>query len=98
MRKAAMEKFNGLLASGQPYVLSIYRFVAGLLFFQYGVAKFFKFPPGTMFDKLEMFALYWNAGIFEFVFGALLIVGLFTRFAAFILCGEMAFAYFIDHY
>jgi putative oxidoreductase len=93
-----MEKFNKLLATGEPTMLSIFRVVTGLLFFQYGVAKFFKFPPGTMFDRLEMFSLYWNAGIFEFVFGALLILGLFTRFAAFILCGEMAFAFFLDHF
>jgi putative oxidoreductase len=92
-----MEKFNKLLAAGEPTILSIFRIVTGLSFFQYGVAKFFKIPAGTMFDKLEMFALYWNAGIFEFVFGALLILGLFTRVAAFILCGEMAFAYFLDH-
>jgi putative oxidoreductase len=93
-----MEKFNKLLATGEPTMLSIFRVVTGLLFFQYGVAKFYKFPPGTMFDRLEMFSLYWNAGIFEFVFGALLILGLFTRFAAFILCGEMAFAFFLDHF
>jgi putative oxidoreductase len=93
-----MEKFNKLLATGEPTMLSIFRVVTGLLFFQYGVAKFFKFPPGTMFDRLEMFSLYWDAGIFEFVFGALLILGLFTRFAAFILCGEMAFAFFLDHF
>ena len=93
-----MEKFNQLLASGEPHVRSIFRFVLGLSFFQYGVAKFFKIPAGTMFDKLEPFSMYWNAGIFEFVFGGLLILGLFTRLAAFILCGEMAFAYFIDHF
>jgi putative oxidoreductase len=93
-----MDKFNKLLAAGEPYMLSIFRVIAGLLFFQYGVVKFFKFPAGTMFDRLEMFSMYWNAGIFEFVLGALLILGLFTRVAAFILCGEMAFAYFLDHF
>jgi putative oxidoreductase len=93
-----MEKFNKLLAAGEPYMLSIFRIVTGLSFFQYGVAKFFKIPAGTMFDKLEMFSLFWNAGIFEFVFGGLLIVGLFSRTAAFVLCGEMAFAYFIEHF
>ena len=36
--------------------------------------------------------------MFELVFGGLLILGLFTRLAAFILCGEMAFAYFIGHF
>ena len=36
--------------------------------------------------------------MFELVFGGLLILGLFSRLAAFILCGEMAFAYFIGHF
>jgi putative oxidoreductase len=92
-----MDKFNKLLASGEPYVLSIFRIVTGLSFFQFGVAKILKFPAVPMFEKVEMFSLFWNAAVFEFIFGALLIVGLFSRVAAFILCGEMAFAYFISH-
>jgi len=36
--------------------------------------------------------------MFELIFGGLLILGLFSRLAAFILCGEMAFAYFIGHF
>ena len=93
-----MDKFNKWLASGEPYVLSIFRIVTGLSFFQFGVAKFLKIPHVPMFEKLEPFSMFWNAGIFEFVLGALLILGLFSRVAAFILCGEMAFAYFIDHF
>ena len=93
-----METFNRLLAPGEPYVHSIFRFVVGLSFFQFGVAKFFKIPLVPMFENLEPFSMFWNAGIFEFVFGGLLVLGLYSRFAAFILCGEMAFAYFIDHF
>jgi putative oxidoreductase len=92
-----MDTFNKWLASGQPYVLSIFRIVTGLSFFQFGVAKIFKFPTVPMFEKVEMFSLFWNAAVIEFIFGGLLIVGLFSRVAAFILCGEMAFAYFISH-
>ena len=92
-----MDTFNKWLASGQPYVLSIFRIVTGLSFFQFGVAKIFKFPAVPMFEKVEMFSLFWNAAVIEFIFGGLLIVGLFSRVAAFILCGEMAFAYFISH-
>jgi putative oxidoreductase len=44
-----------------------------------------------------MLTMYWFAGAIEFVCGALLIVGLFSRAAAFIAAGEMAFAYFISH-
>ena len=92
-----MDKFNKLLASAQPYILSIFRLITGLSFFQFGVAKILKFPTVPMFAKVEMFSLFWNAAVFEFIFGGLLIVGLFSRLAAFILCGEMALAYFISH-
>ena len=40
---------------------------------------------------------YWYAGVLELVGGTLVAVGLFTRCAAFVLSGEMAFAYFIEH-
>ena len=93
-----MEKFNQLLRSGEPYVLSIFRIMVGLSLFQFGVAKLFKFPAVPMFEKVGMFSLFWNAGVVELVFGGLLILGLFSRVAAFILCGEMAFAYFIEHF
>jgi putative oxidoreductase len=93
-----MNAFNAMLARFQPLVLSIFRIITGLLLFQFGVAKIFKFPVVAPFDKVEMFSLFWNAATIEFVFGGLLILGLFSRLAAFILCGEMAFAYFIQHF
>jgi len=92
-----MEKIDRLLAGFEPVTLSIFRIITGLLLFQFGVAKILKFPPGTMFDKVELTSLYGVAGGIELVLGALLIVGLFTRWVAFILSGEMAFAYFISH-
>ena len=93
-----MDKFNKLLGAWEPIVLSIYRVVTGLLVFQFGVAKLFKFPPVPMFEKVEVLSLFGTAAIFELIFGGLLILGLFSRLAAFILCGEMAFAYFIGHF
>jgi putative oxidoreductase len=93
-----MDKFNKLLASGEPTILSIFRVITGLMLFQFGVAKIFKFPAVPVFEKVEMFSLFWDAAVVEFVFGGLLILGLFSRAAAFILCGEMAFAYFIGHF
>jgi putative oxidoreductase len=41
--------------------------------------------------------MYWFAGAIELVGGILLALGLFTRCAAFVMSGEMAFAYFISH-
>jgi putative oxidoreductase len=82
----------------QPAALSLLRFITGLLLFQFGVAKLLKFPAGTPFEKVELFSLIGTAGALELVLGGLLMVGLFSRIAAFILSGEMAFAYFISHY
>ena len=93
-----MDKFNKLLGAGEPIILSIFRIVTALLMFQFGVAKLLKIPAGTMFDKVQSFSLFGVAGMFELVVGGLLLVGLFSRCAAFILCGEMAFAYFISHF
>jgi putative oxidoreductase len=87
-----------MFAKWQPTALSLFRFITGLLLFQYGVAKLLKFPAGTMFDKVELFSLYGAAGTLELVLGGLLMIGLFTRIAAFILSGEMAFAYFMGHF
>jgi putative oxidoreductase len=88
---------ENFLAAYRPQLLSLFRFMTGLLLLQYGVAKILKFPPGTMFEKVELFSLIGLAGSLELVLGALLTVGLFSRLAAFVLAGEMAFAYFIGH-
>ena len=87
-----------IAAACQPYLLSVFRFVTGLLFFQFGVAKLFKFPAVPMFEDVTPLSLFGIAGMFELVLGGMLMVGLFTRPAAFILSGEMAFAYFIEHF
>jgi putative oxidoreductase len=86
-----------IAAVSQPYLLSLFRFVTGLLLFHYGVAKLFKYPPIEMFEDVTPLSLWGVAGTIEFVLGGLLLLGLFTRLAAFILSGEMAFAYFIEH-
>jgi putative oxidoreductase len=83
------------LSKWQPIALSLFRFIAGLLLFQYGVAKIFKFPPLPYFANPP--PLIMAAGGIELVLGALLMIGLFTRPVAFILSGEMAFAYFLGH-
>jgi putative oxidoreductase len=93
-----MDKMNPMFAGCEPMVLSIFRVITGLLMLQFGVAKLLKFPDVPMFAKVEPLSLFGVAGMFELVFGGLLIIGLFTRCAAFILCGEMAFAYFISHF
>src|ERR1700740_2503046 len=81
----------------QPYLLSLFRFVAGLILLHYGIAKLFKFPPVEIFENVTPLSLWGVAGMIELVFGGLLMLGLLTRPAAFILSGEMACAYFIEH-
>jgi putative oxidoreductase len=90
-----MDQFNKMLSRWEPMVLSIFRIMVGLLLFQYGVAKILKFPVLPYFANIP--PLITAAGWIELVLGALLILGLFTRPVAFILSGEMAFAYFMGH-
>ncbi|MCR6629833.1 MAG: DoxX family protein [Magnetospirillum sp.] len=80
-----------------PRLLSVLRVAAALLFLQHATAKLFGFPHVPMFDGLSLLSLIGVAGIIELVGGLLLALGLFTRPAALILAGEMAFAYFIAH-
>src|SRR6476659_2287884 len=90
-----MDQFDKMLAKYQPVALSMFRFFTVLLLFQYGIAKIFKFPVLRYFSTIP--PLTTAAGAIELVLGALLMVGLFTRISAFILSGEMAFAYFLGH-
>ena len=85
--------------SWAPYLMSILRVIAVFLFMQVGTAKLFGFPvpilPGGGTAPLN--SLLGVAGVLETFGGALVLVGLFTRPVAFVLSGEMAFAYFIGH-
>lgn len=84
------------LSGHAPLVLSVLRIVTGLLFLEHGTTKLFDFPDGQMGP---MDPLSWPAGIaglFEIIGGSLIIVGLFTRPAAFLLSGQMAYAYWLS--
>jgi len=75
-----------------PYLLSAVRIAVGLLFFQHGAEKIWGFADGRIDHNFA--TMHGFAGPLEVAGGALLILGLFTRTTAFILCGEMAVAYF----
>ena len=81
-----------------PRILSVLRIVSGLILLQYGLAKLIGWPAVKMFENLPWLSLFAIAGIFELIGGVLLILGLFTRPVAFVLSGEMAAAYFIEHF
>jgi putative oxidoreductase len=81
-----------------PHFLSVLRIVAGLMFLQAGTVKLFGWPmtmPGGA--TAPLMTQVGIGGLLEFVGGALLLVGLFTRPVAFVLSGEMAVAYFQFH-
>jgi putative oxidoreductase len=80
-----------------PRAQGLLRIVVAFLFLQHGTAKLFQVPHVAMFDNLQLMSLFGVAGIIEVVGGVLVLIGLFTRPAAFILSGEMAFAYFMAH-
>lgn len=88
-----MTSINGTLNGWRPWALSILRIVAAALFLQHGLVKFFGFPvPGP-----NLHGLLYGAALLESAGAALLLVGAFSRIVAFILSGEMAFAYFMAH-
>jgi putative oxidoreductase len=78
-----------------PYVLSLLRFIAALLFIQHGLSKFFGFPSAG--PHLVLFDLEWFAALIELAGGVLLAIGLLTRVVALIASGEMAIGYFMFH-
>jgi putative oxidoreductase len=81
----------------RPRALAVLRIVTAYLFITHGTAKLFGIPHQAMFDNLKLMSTSGVAGILEFVGGALFLIGLFTRPVAFVLCGLMAFAYFMAH-
>ena len=78
-----------------PRLLSVLRIVAALIFMEHGTQKLLGFPAYP--NPPAMLTLPWIAGAIELVGGLLLLIGLFSRPVAFILSGEMAFAYWIAH-
>ncbi|HEY5338967.1 MAG TPA: DoxX family protein [Rhizomicrobium sp.] len=81
----------------QPQLLAILRIVAGLLFLEHGCVKLLHFPTAMAIPPGNIGMVIMAAGIIELVGGALITIGLFSRVAAFIASGEMAFAYFLGH-
>jgi len=88
---------NAFLGTWAPRALAVLRIVTAYLFITHGTAKLFGVPHQKMFDGLQLMSLIGVAGILEVAGGALLLIGLFTRPVAFVLCGFMAVAYFMAH-
>jgi putative oxidoreductase len=84
------------LASYSSPVLSAFRIIFGLLYMLHGTMKLFGWPLGTAAPTGTW--PFWFAGVIETILGLLIVIGLFTRIAAFLASGEMAFAYFSQHW
>jgi putative oxidoreductase len=84
------------LSRWEPQLLALLRIVAALLFLEHGMMKLLHFPAPQIPGPLPPLLL--AAAIIELVTGVLITIGLFTRLAAFVAAGEMAFAYFIGHF
>lgn len=80
-----------------PELLSVLRIVSALIFIAHGTQKLFGFPAPPASGLPAMFTLYWFAGVLEVFGGLLLLVGFLTRPVAFVLSGQMAFAYWMAH-
>jgi putative oxidoreductase len=86
---------TSLLASYQKQAYALLRIVAGFLFIFHGTQKLFDFPIPTGGELGPL--LLWVAAPVELFGGALIAIGLFTRWAAFVCSGQMAVAYWAFH-
>ena len=83
------------LSAYAPQALAVLRIVAALLFIAHGSQKLLGVPASEF--SPPMFSIFWFAGVIEIVSGIMILLGFFTRPAAFIASGTMAFAYWIAH-
>ena len=90
-----MSRINTLCATSSPYLLSILRIITAFLFMEHGSMKLLGYPQPM--GDIPLLSLMGVAGTLELVGGFMILIGIFTRPAAFILSGEMAFAYFMAH-
>lgn len=91
-----MPDLKTFLGTWEPRLLSLVRIVVGLLYLEHGLNKLFDFPATPTHMPYAMFTLNPGlAGLLETMLAPLIVLGLFTRPAAFILSGEMAFGYFM---
>ncbi|MCV7423731.1 DoxX family protein [Mycobacterium yunnanensis] len=91
-----LTNLDARLTPHAPAVLSIFRVVFALLFLCHATSHLFGWPVAEQQAPVGLWP-YWYAGVIELVTGVLIGLGLFTRIAAFIASGTMAFAYFTAH-
>jgi putative oxidoreductase len=78
----------------QEHAYALLRIMSGLLFLGHGVQKFFNFPVAFPWPLSAMTTA---AGAIELIGGTLIVLGLFTRPAAFLCSGMCAVGYWLSH-
>ncbi len=82
------------LDSYKDYCYAAFRIVTGFLFLCHGTQKLFSFPIEFPYPLSGMST---GAAVIELVAGTLIVVGFYSRYAAFIASGTMAVAYWLVH-
>jgi putative oxidoreductase len=97
---ATVEENMSVIRTLEPYARSVLRIVVGFTFSLHGMQKLLGLFGGFggKGGTAPFGSLFWFAGALELIGGLLVILGLFTSPVAFILCGEMAVAYFRAHF
>jgi putative oxidoreductase len=88
-----MERFLGKYS---PYLYALLRIMSGLMFAMHGTQKLFGIPGNK--PPMPRASLFGVAGIIELVAGLMIALGLVAGYAAFIASGEMAVAFFKQHF
>ncbi len=88
----------GFLDKYASQILGITRIIAGLLFLAHGTNKIFNFPARDTWNGYDPMTLGGAAGLIEVIGGTLIILGFYSRPAAFIASGTMAVAYWYAHF
>lgn len=79
-----------------PYAVGLLRIITALLFLEHGTSKILSWPLTSMSGP-SMWSLFWVAGVVELIGSSMILVGLFTRWVALLLAGEMAIGYWMIH-
>ena len=90
-----MANLDTFHSAWRPRVLSVLRIITGFMFIAHGTQKLFNYPQSQGGGPTPLFSFMGFGGTLELVGGSLILLGLFTRVTAFILCGMMAVAYFM---
>jgi putative oxidoreductase len=81
-----------------PYLLSVLRLAAAFVYAAHGTQKMFGVPGHAFHAPVFAATMMGAAGVIETIGGILMFLGLFTRPVAFVLSGQMAVAYFTQHF